>query len=136
VERYGPCVGMVMVQWFYAAVDMALKAAYGMGMRPIVFVAYRQGIAAATLLLASLAARGWDLRRHMAVGAPAFALLFAASLASATGLYFYFLGLQLASPSMARATTNLAPGITFAIAAVIGYHFFIVPISGGDGAAP
>uniref|UniRef100_A0A0E0IJS3 WAT1-related protein n=1 Tax=Oryza nivara TaxID=4536 RepID=A0A0E0IJS3_ORYNI len=152
VERYGPCVGMVMVQWFYAAVDMALKAAYGMGMRPIVFVAYRQGIAAATLLLASLAARGWDLRRHMAVGAPAFALLFAASLArytkltswlilvrtpldrigrrplisrlilvgSATGQYFYFLGLQLASPSMARATTNLAPGITFAIAAVIG----------------
>uniref|UniRef100_I1QP29 WAT1-related protein n=1 Tax=Oryza glaberrima TaxID=4538 RepID=I1QP29_ORYGL len=120
VERYGPCVGMVMVQWFYAAVDMALKAAYGMGMRPIVFVAYRQGIAAATLLLASLAARGWDLRRHIAVGAPAFALLFAASLASATGQYFYFLGLQLASPSMARATTNLAPGITFAIAAVIG----------------
>ena len=31
------------------------------------------------------------------------------------------MGLQLASPSMARATTNLAPGITFAIAAVIGY---------------
>uniref|UniRef100_A0A0D9XDX1 WAT1-related protein n=1 Tax=Leersia perrieri TaxID=77586 RepID=A0A0D9XDX1_9ORYZ len=119
-ERYGPCVGMVMVQWFYAAVDMALKAAYGMGMRPIVFVAYRQGIAAATLLLASLAARGWDLRPHMAVGPRAFALLFAASLASATGQYLYFQGLQLASPSMARATTNLAPGITFAIAALIG----------------
>uniref|UniRef100_J3MXM7 WAT1-related protein n=2 Tax=Oryza brachyantha TaxID=4533 RepID=J3MXM7_ORYBR len=56
----------------------------------------------------------------MAVGARAFALLFAASLACATGQYFYFQGLQLASPSMARATTNLAPGITFAIAAVIG----------------
>jgi len=40
---------------------------------------------------------------------------------SATGQYFYFQGLHLASPSMARATTNLAPGITFAIAAVIGY---------------
>ena len=40
---------------------------------------------------------------------------------SAVGQYFYFMGLQLASPSMARATTNLAPGITFAIAAVIGY---------------
>lgn len=39
---------------------------------------------------------------------------------SATGQYFYFQGLHLASPSMARATTNLAPGITFAIAAVIG----------------
>ncbi|KAL5205609.1 hypothetical protein ABZP36_033818 [Zizania latifolia] len=119
-ERYGPCVGMVLVQWFYALVDMALKAAYGMGMRPIVFVAYRQGIAAAALLLASLAARGWALRRQMAVGARAFALLFAASLASATGQYFYFQVLQLASPSMARATTNLSPGITFAIAAVIG----------------
>ncbi|XP_006660646.2 WAT1-related protein At4g30420-like [Oryza brachyantha] len=119
-ELYGPCAGMVLVQWFYALVDMALKAAYGMGMRPIVFIAYRQGIAAAALLLASLAARGWDLRPHMAVGARAFALLFAASLACATGQYFYFQGLQLASPSMARATTNLAPGITFAIAAVIG----------------
>ncbi|KAF0911385.1 hypothetical protein E2562_008269 [Oryza meyeriana var. granulata] len=99
-ERYGPCVGMVMVQWFYALVDMALKEA------------------------------GWELRRHMAVGARAFALLFAASLASATGQYFYFQGLQLASPSIARATTNLAPGITFAIAAVIGFYFFIVSISG------
>ncbi|XP_062198786.1 uncharacterized protein LOC133901429 [Phragmites australis] len=39
---------------------------------------------------------------------------------SATGQYFYLQGLHLASPSMARATTNLAPGITFAIAAVIG----------------
>ena len=48
---------------------------------PIVFVAYRQGIAAATLLLASLAARGCTLR-PMAVGARAFALIFAASLAT------------------------------------------------------
>lgn len=38
----------------------------------------------------------------------------------ATGQYFYLQGLLLASPSMARATTNLAPGITFAIAAIIG----------------
>lgn len=117
-ERYKPCVAMVLVQWFYALVDVALKTAYGLGMRPIVFVAYRQGIAAATLLLASLATRG--TLRPMAVGARAFALLFVASLATATGQYFYFLGLQLASPSMARATTNLSPGITFAIAAVIG----------------
>ncbi|KAL6655550.1 hypothetical protein ACP70R_006376 [Stipagrostis hirtigluma subsp. patula] len=119
LERYGPCVGMVAVQLFYALVDVATKTAYGLGMRPIVFVAYRQGIAAATLLLASLAARGGMLR-PMAVGARAFALLFAASLATATGQYFYFQGLRLASPSMARATTNLAPGITFAIAAAIG----------------
>nr|BAJ95387.1 predicted protein [Hordeum vulgare subsp. vulgare] len=152
-ERHKPCVAMVLVQLFYSLVDMALKTAYGLGMRPIVFVAYRQGIAAAALLLASLAARGLTLR-PMAVGPRAFALLFLASLArcapqvsplpslshqaarsrqrpfavlmragrrcSATGQYFYFMGLHLASPSMARATTNLAPGITFAIAAVIG----------------
>ncbi|KAF7058993.1 hypothetical protein CFC21_065953 [Triticum aestivum] len=137
-ERHKPCVAMVLVQLFYSLVDMALKTAYGLGMRPIVFVAYRQGIAAAALLLASLAARGLTLR-PMAVGSRTFALLFLASLArygsipapcadtihvdrccSATGQYFYFMGLQLASPSMARATTNLAPGITFAIAAVIG----------------
>ncbi|GJM98757.1 hypothetical protein PR202_ga15794 [Eleusine coracana subsp. coracana] len=36
------------------------------------------------------------------------------------GQFFYFQGLHLASPSMARATTNLSPGITFAIAAVMG----------------
>jgi len=119
LQRYGPSAGMVLVQLFYALVDVALKTASGLGMRPIVFVAYRQGIAAATLLLASLAARGCTLR-PMAVGARAFALIFAASLATATGQYFYLQGLLLASPSMARATTNLAPGITFAIAAVIG----------------
>ncbi|CAN6204511.1 unnamed protein product [Urochloa humidicola] len=119
LERHGPSVGMVLVQLFYALVDVALKTASRLGMRPIVFVAYRQGIAAATLLLASLAARGCTLR-HMAVGSRAFGLIFAASLATATGQYFYLKGLLLASPSMARATTNLAPGITFAIAAVIG----------------
>jgi hypothetical protein len=37
------------------------------------------------------------------------------------GQFFYFQGLHLASPPMARATTNLSPGITFAIAAVMGY---------------
>lgn len=37
------------------------------------------------------------------------------------GQFFYFQGLHLASPSMARATTNLSPGITFAIAAAMGY---------------
>uniref|UniRef100_A0A0A9D1Z4 WAT1-related protein n=1 Tax=Arundo donax TaxID=35708 RepID=A0A0A9D1Z4_ARUDO len=110
---------MVAVQLFYALVDVAQKTANGLGMRPIVFVAYRQFVAAATLLAASLAARGGTLR-HMAVGAPAFALVFAAALATATGQYFYFQGLHLASSSMARATTNLSPGITFAIAAVIG----------------
>lgn len=79
-ERHKPCVAMVLVQLFYSLVDMALKTAYGLGMRPIVFVAYRQGIAAAALLLASLAARGLTLR-PMAVGPRAFALLFLASLA-------------------------------------------------------
>lgn len=118
-ERYKPGVAMVLVQLFYSLVDMALKTAYGLGMRPIVFVAYRQGIAAAALLLGSLATRGFTLR-PMAVGSRAFALLFVASLATGTGQYFYFMGLHLASPSMARATTNLAPGITFAIAAAIG----------------
>ncbi|CAM0951447.1 unnamed protein product [Alopecurus aequalis] len=118
-ERYKPGVAMVLVQLFYSLVDMALKTAYGLGMRPIVFVAYRQGIAAAALLLASLATRGFTLRQ-MAVGSRAFALLFVASLATATGQYCYFMGLHLASPSMARATTNLAPGLTFAICAVIG----------------
>ena len=81
LERCGPSVGMVLVQLFYALVDVALKTAYGLGMRPILFVTYRQGIAAATLLLASLATRGCTLR-PMAVGARGFALLFAASLAT------------------------------------------------------
>lgn len=49
--------------------------------------------------------------------------MYLVDLGSGTGQYFYFMGLHLASPSMARATTNLAPGITFAIAAVIGYSF-------------
>ncbi|XP_051190722.1 WAT1-related protein At1g09380-like [Lolium perenne] len=119
-ERYKPGVAMVLVQLLYSLVDMALKTAYGLGMRPIVFVAYRQGITAAALFLGSLATRGFTLR-PMDVGSRAFALLFVASLATAMGQYCYFMGLHLASPSMARATTNLAPGITFAIAAVIGY---------------
>jgi hypothetical protein len=80
-ERYKPGVAMVLVQLFYSLVDMALKTAYGLGMRPIVFVAYRQGIAAAALFLGSIATRGLTLR-PMAVGPWAFALLFVASLAT------------------------------------------------------
>jgi hypothetical protein len=72
---------MVLVQLLYSLVDMALKTAYGLGMRPIVFVAYRQGIAAAALFLGSLATRGFTLR-PMDVGSRAFALLFVASLAT------------------------------------------------------
>jgi hypothetical protein len=72
---------MLLVQLFYALVDVAQKTASGLGMRPIVFVAYRQSVAAATLLLASLAAGGCSLRQ-MAVGPRAFALVFAASLAT------------------------------------------------------
>jgi hypothetical protein len=63
---------MVLVQQFYSLEDMALKTAYGLGMRPIVFVAYRQGIAAAALFLGSLATRGFTLR-PMAVGSRYFA---------------------------------------------------------------
>jgi len=80
LQRYGPSTGMVLVQLFSALVDVALKTASGLGMHPIVFVTYRQGIAAATLLLASLATRGCTLR-PMAVGALAFALIFGVSLA-------------------------------------------------------
>ncbi|GJN33946.1 hypothetical protein PR202_gb22577 [Eleusine coracana subsp. coracana] len=80
-RRYGPCTAMLLVQLFYALVDVAQKTANGLGMRPIVFVAYRQAVAAATLLIASLVAGGCSLRQ-MAVGSRAFALVFAASLAT------------------------------------------------------
>jgi DMSO/TMAO reductase YedYZ heme-binding membrane subunit len=80
-RQYGPCTAMLLVQLFYALVDVAQKTASGLGMRPIVFVSYRQSVAAATLLLASLAAGGCSLRQ-MAVGPRAFALVFAASLAT------------------------------------------------------
>ncbi|TVU09610.1 hypothetical protein EJB05_43094, partial [Eragrostis curvula] len=79
--RYGPCVAMLLVQLFYALVDVAQKTANALGMRPIVFVAYRQAVAAVTLLVASLVAGRGSLRQ-MAVGPRAFALVFAASLAT------------------------------------------------------
>ncbi|GJM98758.1 hypothetical protein PR202_ga15795 [Eleusine coracana subsp. coracana] len=80
MRRYGPCTAMLLVL-FYALVDVAQKTANGLGMRPIVFVAYRQAVAAVTLLIASLVAGECSLRQ-MAVGPRAFALVFAASLAT------------------------------------------------------
>jgi hypothetical protein len=51
--NYKPCVAMVTTQCIFAAMTLWVKAAFGRGMSPMVFVVYRQAVA--TLVLAPIA---------------------------------------------------------------------------------
>jgi hypothetical protein len=52
-EGYKPCAAMVATQCIFAAMTLWVKAAFGRGMSPMVFVVYRQAVA--TLVLAPIA---------------------------------------------------------------------------------
>ncbi|KAL6846541.1 hypothetical protein ACP4OV_023989 [Aristida adscensionis] len=79
-EAYRPCAAMVATQCIFAAMTLWVKAAFGGGMSPLVFVVYRQ--AAATLVLAPVAAMAnrRRLKETMSLGVRGFFLVFLAAL--------------------------------------------------------
>lgn len=52
LEQFKPCAAMVATQCIFAAMTLWVKAAFGRGMSPMVFVVYRQAVA--TLVLAPI----------------------------------------------------------------------------------
>nr|CAB3457105.1 unnamed protein product [Digitaria exilis] len=50
MESYKPCAAMMAVQCIFAISTLWIKAAFGHGMNPMVFVVYRQAMA--TIFLA------------------------------------------------------------------------------------
>ncbi|KAL6655549.1 hypothetical protein ACP70R_006375 [Stipagrostis hirtigluma subsp. patula] len=78
-EGYKPCAAMVATQCIFAAMTLWVKAAFGGGMSPMVFVVYRQAVA--TLVLAPVAAMANRRRlKEMRLGMRSFSLVFVAAL--------------------------------------------------------
>ncbi|ONK70509.1 uncharacterized protein A4U43_C05F34440 [Asparagus officinalis] len=118
-EEYKPVVAMVGLQLIYAGTALAAKAAFQEGMSPMVFVIYRQGIAALALAPPTILSSRRASQRTL--GLKGFSLLFLTALIGVTiSQFLYYQGLELSSASMATAITNIVPAFTFLMAASVG----------------
>ncbi|CAN1161666.1 WAT1-related protein At1g09380 [Linum perenne] len=116
MESMLPMVAMVLVQIGYAGMNVIAKMAMNSGMKPLVLVAYRQLFA--TLSLAPFA---FYLERKTRPKITASLLwnIFLCSLTGVTGnQVLYFVGLQLSTPTIGCALTNVLPALTFLLAVI------------------
>ncbi|KAF8657755.1 hypothetical protein HU200_059915 [Digitaria exilis] len=111
---------MVATQCMFAALTLWVKAAFNGGMSPMVFVAYRQAVAALVLVPIALVTNRSKLK-EMRLGMKGFFLVFMAALFGATANQnLVYQGLQLGTSSLATTMTNLIPAITFVMAVAVG----------------
>ncbi|OAY32062.1 WAT1-related protein At4g28040 [Manihot esculenta] len=115
-----PVMAMVGIQIAYAGVALLSRAAFLRGLNPWVFIVYRQGIG--TLIMAPLVCLSRRRNSYwFSSGLRFFAWIFLASLIGGTAYQiFYFEGLYLTSSTVATATSNLTPAITFVLAIILG----------------
>nr|CAB3453436.1 unnamed protein product [Digitaria exilis] len=77
MESYKPCAAMVAVQCIFAVSTLWIKAAFGHGMNPMVFVVYRQAMATIFLAPVTILANRTRLKEMRVTG---FFLVFLGSL--------------------------------------------------------
>lgn len=109
------------MQVLYAAMALLNRAALVKGMSPRVFIFYRQTIA--TLVISPIAyfTRRGRSSTMPSMGFKSFLLVFITAFIGVTlNQNMYFEGLYLASSSIASATYNLIPAVTFMTAAAVG----------------
>ncbi|KAH8509064.1 hypothetical protein H0E87_010998 [Populus deltoides] len=117
MENHKPYIAMLLVQFVYAGMALFSKAAIARGMNSFVFVVYRQAFASLSLLPFA-----FFLERKEA--APlSYGLLFKIFLVSLCGvtlsLNLYYIAINYTTATLAAATTNAIPAITFAMAALL-----------------
>ncbi|CAN1329578.1 WAT1-related protein At4g30420 [Linum perenne] len=124
MENYKPEIAMTSLQFSYAVISIAGRAALLEGLSPRVFVVYRQAIAAITISPIAYFSRYLTFEGKQggpSIGIRSFALIFLAALIGVTiNQNLYFQGIYMASSSMGSATGNLVPGITFVMAVIFG----------------
>lgn len=114
-----PAIAMVFMQVLYAAMALLNRAALVKGMSPRVFIFYRQTIA--TLVISPIAYFTRGRSNFPSMGFRSLLLIFITAFIGVTlNQNMYFEGLYLASSSIASATYNLIPAVTFMTAAAIG----------------
>ncbi|CAI0551871.1 unnamed protein product [Linum tenue] len=109
-----PLFVMVLVQVGYAGMNVLAKVAMNAGMEPLVLVAYRQIFA--TVSLAPLAFY-MERKTLPKITIPLLVNIFWCSLTGVTGnQVLYFVGLQLSTPTIGCALSNILPALTFILA--------------------
>ncbi|KAI4344350.1 hypothetical protein L6164_011585 [Bauhinia variegata] len=114
-----PALAIFVLQFTYAGVALSTRVALLQGMSPRVYVVYRQAVA--TAVVAPVAYFSSRRSGSCSLNLKSFTLIFLASLFGITICQnVFFEGLYLASSSIASATSNLIPAVTFVIAASLG----------------
>nr|VDD05292.1 unnamed protein product [Brassica rapa] len=113
---------LVLLQFIAAGVALFTKAAFMEGLSPAVFVVYPQAIA--TLFICPISFFfTWRKPSKPSLGVRGFWwVAFTAILGVAVNQNAYFAGIDLSSSSMASATTNLVPAVTFIISIIVGFE--------------
>ncbi|CAN7057119.1 unnamed protein product [Brassica oleracea var. botrytis] len=131
MEKYKPVMTLDLLQFTVAGVTLFTKAAFMDGLSPAVFVVYRQAIA--TLFICPIsffftwrkaskpsleAFGGWLSGCYWCDCESSNCLI----LLHVNNQNTYFAGIDLSSSSMASATTNIVPAVTFVISIIVGFE--------------
>ncbi|GER37676.1 nodulin MtN21 /EamA-like transporter family protein [Striga asiatica] len=115
INKHMPVIAMISTQFIYAAMFLLSKAAISSGMKPSIFVAYRQALAA--LVLAPFAYYVDRTRSHHRLS---FYLLIKIFIVCSCGmtmsLNLHYAALNYISATFATAVTNTIPAMVFIIA--------------------
>ncbi|KAL3504474.1 hypothetical protein ACH5RR_034315 [Cinchona calisaya] len=114
MEKHKPYIAMVIIQFIYTGMSLFSKAAISQGMKPSIFVAYRQAFA--TLALAPFAFFFESKKAHP-LSFKVLCKMFFISLCGVTlSLNLYYAGLNYTSATFATAITNTIPAMVFIMA--------------------
>ncbi|XP_074271889.1 WAT1-related protein At4g30420-like [Silene latifolia] len=110
-----PALAMVFLQFVTATNSLLNRASLLEGMSPMVFIVYRQTISALVMFPIYYFTRGKFVRSSMELRT--FLLIFL--IGAVLNQFLYYQGLYMTSSSIATATSNLVPAVTFLFAAVL-----------------
>ncbi|KAA8546564.1 hypothetical protein F0562_002697 [Nyssa sinensis] len=116
MEKNKPYIAMIFIQFVYAGMSLFSKAAISEGMKPSVFVAYRQGFA--TLALAPFAFF-FESKKSPPLSFNLLCKIFFVSLCGITlSLNLFYFGMNFTSATFATAITNTIPAMVFIMAII------------------
>ncbi|KAM7507895.1 hypothetical protein LguiA_018348 [Lonicera macranthoides] len=114
VEKHKPYIAMIVINIIYTGMSLFSKAAISQGMKPSVFVAYRQGFA--TIALAPCAIF-FESKKSPPMTFRIFCKILFVSLCGVTlSLNLYYVGMNYTSATFATAMTNTIPAMVFIMA--------------------
>ncbi|KAA8537897.1 hypothetical protein F0562_027523 [Nyssa sinensis] len=117
IEKNKPYIAMIFIQFVYAGMSLFSKAAISEGMKPSVFVAYRQGFA--TLALAPFALF-FESKKSPPLTCKLLCKIFFVSFCGITlSLNLYYFGMNYTSATFATAITNTIPAMVFIMAVIL-----------------